>query len=396
MIADAAGAPLVVTAEDGVRVGGAGSAMADAIGRAAAEAGTRAPRVVVLGVPDEYLAQGPPAKIHANLGLDGPGIAASVLGALEAATVSPRPLTVRLRARAAVAAMVALALLGGACGGGGDDDDDKAKVATKGSTTSTVAGATTTTAPGDPGATTTTVAAGSDTTVGGGPGTTAAPGPAVTAPPATAPPGPVALTPAAPGVYHYVTAGGVTFNGSPVSFPPDTTNTIGAPAGSRQLATRDLRNGADGLQVAYTFDYRPDGLYLVSLVFTTSYLGTPYPLALTPATPTLFLATGATTGASQTLNIPTSGGTANVVVDVLGTEPVAVGGQTVDTLIVRSVATLPPGQIAGSQSLVINLDRASRLWVRERAVGDATGSISGFTVSVHTEYTATLKSLTPG
>jgi hypothetical protein len=301
---------------------------------------------------------------------------------------------VSFRARTAAAAVVVLALVSAACGGGGDDDD---KVATRGDTTSTVAGATTTTALGDQGATTTTVAAGPDTTVGaGGPGTTAAPGPAVTAPPATAPPGPVALTPAAPGVYHYATNGGVTFNGSPVSFPPDTTNTIGAAAGIRQLATRDLRNGADGLQVAYTFDYRPDGLYLVSLVFTTSYLGTPYPLALTPTTPTLFLATGATTGASQTLNIPTSGGTAKVVVDVLGTEPVAVGGQTVDTLIIRSVATLPPGQIAGSQSLVVNLDRASRLWVRERTVGDATGSISGFTVSVHTEYTATLKSLTPG
>jgi 1-deoxy-D-xylulose-5-phosphate synthase len=85
MIEDAAGAPLVVTAEDGVRAGGAGAAMADAIATAAAEANHRAPRVVVLGVPDDYLAQAPPAKIHADLGLDGPGIAASVLAALEAA-----------------------------------------------------------------------------------------------------------------------------------------------------------------------------------------------------------------------------------------------------------------------------------------------------------------------
>jgi 1-deoxy-D-xylulose-5-phosphate synthase len=84
MIADAAGAPLVVTAEDGIRAGGAGAAMADAIATAAADAQRPAPRVVVLGVPDNYLAQAPPAQIHADLGLDGPGIASSVLAALEA------------------------------------------------------------------------------------------------------------------------------------------------------------------------------------------------------------------------------------------------------------------------------------------------------------------------
>ena len=59
MIADAAGAPLVVTAEDGVRVGGAGSAIADAIGQAAADgrAGRR-PGWSCSACPTSYLAQG--------------------------------------------------------------------------------------------------------------------------------------------------------------------------------------------------------------------------------------------------------------------------------------------------------------------------------------------------
>ncbi len=83
MIADAATHPLVVTVEDGVRQGGAGTAMADAVG-AAAE-GRPAPTVVVLGVPDRYIPQASPAAIHAAIGLDGPGIAASVIRALEAA-----------------------------------------------------------------------------------------------------------------------------------------------------------------------------------------------------------------------------------------------------------------------------------------------------------------------
>ncbi|MDQ6726543.1 MAG: 1-deoxy-D-xylulose-5-phosphate synthase [Actinomycetota bacterium] len=87
MIADAAGHPLVVTVEDGVRLGGAGSAIADAVG-ATAE-GRQCPPVIVLGVPDRFIAQAPPAAIHAAIGLDGPGIAASVIRALEAAEAVP-------------------------------------------------------------------------------------------------------------------------------------------------------------------------------------------------------------------------------------------------------------------------------------------------------------------
>jgi hypothetical protein len=45
--------------------------------------------VVVLGVPDRYIAQAPPAAILATLGLDGPGIAASVIRAMEAAEAIP-------------------------------------------------------------------------------------------------------------------------------------------------------------------------------------------------------------------------------------------------------------------------------------------------------------------
>jgi 1-deoxy-D-xylulose-5-phosphate synthase len=79
MIADAARHSLVVTIEDGIRLGGAGSAMADAI--ANFDAGRQGPSVMVLGIPLRYIPQGKPDQIHAQLGLDGPGIASSVLGA---------------------------------------------------------------------------------------------------------------------------------------------------------------------------------------------------------------------------------------------------------------------------------------------------------------------------
>ena len=77
MIADAASHPLVITAEDGLRDGGAGSAMADAIGRFASEAATNEPpRLSVLGVPCTYLPHGNPERILADLGLDAAGLVA--------------------------------------------------------------------------------------------------------------------------------------------------------------------------------------------------------------------------------------------------------------------------------------------------------------------------------
>jgi 1-deoxy-D-xylulose-5-phosphate synthase len=85
MIADAARHRLVVTAEDGVRVGGAGSAIADAV--LAACEGRAAPPVHVLGVPAEFIPQGKPSAILADLGLDGPGIAAATAKALAATSV---------------------------------------------------------------------------------------------------------------------------------------------------------------------------------------------------------------------------------------------------------------------------------------------------------------------
>ena len=80
MLADAAGHGLVVTVEDGVRVGGAGSFLVDALRLSS----TDRPLVPVrtLGIPRRYLAQGKPDAILTDLGLDGPGIASSVLEAL--------------------------------------------------------------------------------------------------------------------------------------------------------------------------------------------------------------------------------------------------------------------------------------------------------------------------
>jgi 1-deoxy-D-xylulose-5-phosphate synthase len=80
MLADAARHALVVTVEDGVRVGGAGTFLVDAM-RTLPDVDHPQPPVRLLGVPNRYLPHGKPDRILADLGLDGPGIARSVADA---------------------------------------------------------------------------------------------------------------------------------------------------------------------------------------------------------------------------------------------------------------------------------------------------------------------------
>jgi 1-deoxy-D-xylulose-5-phosphate synthase len=82
MIADAARHRVVLTAEDGLRTGGAGTFLADSIARAADEADRIGPPVATLGIPRAYLPHDKADAILADLGLDGAGVAASVRRAL--------------------------------------------------------------------------------------------------------------------------------------------------------------------------------------------------------------------------------------------------------------------------------------------------------------------------
>ena len=68
---------LLVTLEENVIQGGAGSAVTEALNAAGVEA-----RVLQLGLPDRYVDQGSPAELLAECGLDATGIRASVLDAL--------------------------------------------------------------------------------------------------------------------------------------------------------------------------------------------------------------------------------------------------------------------------------------------------------------------------
>ncbi|MFZ0668187.1 MAG: 1-deoxy-D-xylulose-5-phosphate synthase [Acidimicrobiales bacterium] len=81
MLADAVAHSLVVTVEDGIRVGGAGTFVVDAM-RSMPELDRPLPPVRMLGLPLDYIPQGKPDVILAKLGLDAAGVARSVTTAM--------------------------------------------------------------------------------------------------------------------------------------------------------------------------------------------------------------------------------------------------------------------------------------------------------------------------
>ena len=87
MLADAARHAVVITAEDGVRQGGAGMFVADAL-RESCPSGA-APPVISLGIPRAYIPQDKPDRILAHLGLDAAGIARAVRAAVGSSAAWP-------------------------------------------------------------------------------------------------------------------------------------------------------------------------------------------------------------------------------------------------------------------------------------------------------------------
>ena len=77
MVADAARHCCVLTLEDGIRDGGIGALLADAIAARAREAGAPPPRVEVRGIPTRFIPHAKPDAILAQLGLDAAGIVAT-------------------------------------------------------------------------------------------------------------------------------------------------------------------------------------------------------------------------------------------------------------------------------------------------------------------------------
>jgi hypothetical protein len=206
-----------------------------------------------------------------------------------------------------------------------------------------------------------------------------------------------ALTPPAPGTYRYDTTGQSQFGPATLPFPAVTTLVVDRATGTVQHATRDLRDPVshNGGVLETVLDYRPDGIWLVSLRVTASFLLFTQSQDLRPPAPVLLLPTGFAPGLHRELDLAvpgTDGAAAHLAIDVGGTEQVVVGGQRVATLPVHLVVTIP-GAASARLELTAWVSPAYRLWVREHAVAAAT-SPDGQAV-YRSEYDATLQQLAP-
>lgn len=83
MIADAARHHHVITLEDGIRDGGIGMLLADAITQTTSITGKITPHIEILGIPTRFIPHAKPDKILAQLGLDAQGITDTVVRLLQ-------------------------------------------------------------------------------------------------------------------------------------------------------------------------------------------------------------------------------------------------------------------------------------------------------------------------
>jgi 1-deoxy-D-xylulose-5-phosphate synthase len=90
MLDDALAHDLVVTVEDGIRIGGAGTFLRDALAQRALERALSCPASESLGIPRRYLSQAEPESILAGIGLDADGIAQSLRSQIKAAHAARR------------------------------------------------------------------------------------------------------------------------------------------------------------------------------------------------------------------------------------------------------------------------------------------------------------------
>lgn len=296
------------------------------------------------------------------------------------------------RAWAATAA-VAVLLGAGACSGGGRSSWTATAHAPGSATTNAgtpapvTTGGTSGSAPGS-GAGSAATSAGGGQPVAGPVGSRASTFTGATAPPRPAGP----ATPLPPGSYRYDTRGSSSVSGgatATTSYPPVTTLNADPPQGQRQHSTRDLRDTrGNGTVVDATYDFEASGVYLVDIKTTTSSVGISDEEEFRPSPPALVAPTGARPGAHLQFTMSNSTTTAQVTIDVLGSQTLTIGGAAVSTLEVRTVTRLS-GEVSGQTTIDAWVSPDHNLNVKEHVVADGQVGLSSF----HTDYTATLEHL---
>jgi hypothetical protein len=169
-----------------------------------------------------------------------------------------------------------------------------------------------------------------------------------------------------------------------------TTLRVDAAAGVLQHAVRDLTNGGDGFTIEQIYDYRPEGIAVNQQRLSVSLGALKTVKTLHPTGAALWLGTNDGPGARHEFDLQGKDITGHEIVEVLRTEKITVGGQSVSADVVRTTLTF-----AGSATGRIVLDqwfvRSARVVGKEHLDGDVRASL----VRLTTKYDAVLRRLTP-
>lgn len=301
-------------------------------------------------------------------------------------------MNIRNRIRAA-SLLVVMALVAAACGGGGGDDEVVGQGTSSSSSTSS---STTTTSTADDSGSAGAPAERDGGEAGGSGGESDGNSSGSSGGGESAPRSPEAAQPAAPGTYEYDTDGQTETSGAlggTEELPELTTLEVQPADGARQRSVRDMRDeNGDGTVTTTDLLFRDDGVYVEYLKITARDSGVTFTFEFVLDPPELVAPTNPSPGFHTEFSTESTNGgiRADVTIDITDRETVTIGGTSVDTLVLVTHIEFE-GDIDGESTSTDNIDPERSLRVREDSVSD----IRFGPTTAHTEYVATLRSLSP-
>jgi len=202
---------------------------------------------------------------------------------------------------------------------------------------------------------------------------------------------PAGFAPATPGTYRYNTSGSTSSLLGKQSAPSVSTLVVDAPQGTKQHSVRQILSAnGDGFVIDQILDYQPQGVAVVRQRLAMTQKGSTTVRTLNAAPTTVVIPMGTATGTHREFDLSGVSIAGHEAVDLVESVVSNVGGQALNTVLVRTVL-----HVSGSVSGTIQLDQwwaaAARVPAREQLTATMK---SGF-ATVKTNYSATLQSVTP-
>jgi hypothetical protein len=192
------------------------------------------------------------------------------------------------------------------------------------------------------------------------------------------------------GTHSYDTEGHSTVSGNRRDMPETTTLTAQAPRGDEQTQIRDLRDeDGDGTVVETRLQYRKEGVYITYVKITATFSGGLTDVReLKPRRPELIAPTGVGPGSSASFVMEGSGTRAEVRIKALGYDKIAIGGSSVNALIVDTKIVFS-GALKGEQNSTTWFWNKHILALKEQVSTDVTNG----PIRAQNDYEAVLTKL---